>query len=67
MHDDVKQQIAELFTQVGIIRALDGVDNLVALLDEQGPQRGMCLLAIPWAAIRGAESSDNFLQAGDAV
>jgi hypothetical protein len=63
----MQQQIAEFLAQVRIIRALDGVDDLVALLDEQGPEGGVCLLTIPRAAIRGAEAGDNFLQAGDTV
>jgi hypothetical protein len=47
--------------------ALRGVDDLGALLNEQGPQRGMRLLAVPWASVRSAEAGDNFLQAGDTV
>jgi hypothetical protein len=63
----MQQQIAEFLAQVGIIRALDGVDDLVAFLNEQRPQRGVRLLTVPRAAIRSAEAGDNFLQAGDTV
>ena len=67
VHHNMEQQVAEFLAQVGIIRAFDGIDDLVAFLDEQRPEGGVRLLAIPRAAIRSAEAGDNFLQAGDAV
>jgi hypothetical protein len=63
----MEQKIAEFLAQVGIVLALDGVYDLVALLDKHGPEGGVRLLAIPWAAIWGTEAGDNFLQASDTV
>ena len=34
VHDDMEQQITELLAQVGIIRALDRVDDLVAFFNQ---------------------------------
>jgi hypothetical protein len=67
MHDDVKEKVAKFLLKVGVIRPLDGVDDLIAFLDEMAAKAGMRLLAIPRAAIRRAEAGDDFAEAGDAL
>jgi hypothetical protein len=65
VHDNVEEQIAELFTQIRVVRFFDCFDRFVAFLDEGGSQALMGLLAIPRTAPRRAQPGDDFPQAGD--
>jgi hypothetical protein len=63
----MEQQVAELLAEVGIIGSLDGINHLVAFLDEERAEAGVGLFYVPWAPIGRTEPSDNYLKAGDAV
>jgi hypothetical protein len=63
----MEQQVAEFFAEVRIIGPLDGVDHLVAFLNEKRSEAGVRLFTVPWTAIGRAEPGDNFLKAGDAI
>ncbi len=65
VHDDVEQDIAELLAEVGVVSLVDGLDDLVTLLDEGGAEALVGLLAVPRAAIGGAEPGDDVAEAGD--
>ena len=51
----LEQEIAELFTQAVEILAVERVEQLVGLLEHEGPERPQRLLAIPWTAVRAAQ------------
>jgi hypothetical protein len=67
VHDDMEQQVAEFLTEVRIIGPLDGIDHLVAFLDEKGAEAGVRLFTVPRTAVGCAKPGDDFLKAGDAV
>ncbi len=47
--DDLEQQVAELLAVLVRIVPVQGVQDLVGLLQEVAPERGVSLLAIPGA------------------
>ena len=51
----LEQEVAELVAQGGRVAAVDGVDDLVGLLDQEGTQRLRRLLPIPGATVLGAQ------------
>lgn len=53
--DDLKQQVAQFLRQFVIIPGLDGVEEFVDFLDGMPAQGLVILLAVPGAALRGAE------------
>src|SRR3954469_11412438 len=55
LEDDLEQQIAELLAMVGGVPRLDGLDDLVRLLEKIGRERPEGLLAVPRASSRIAE------------
>ncbi len=65
VHNDVEQDVAKLLAEVGVVGLVDGLDDLVTLLDEGGAEAGVGLLAVPGAAIGGAEAGDDVAEAGD--
>src|SRR5207247_7151774 len=50
MKQDLQQQVAELFAQLGVVAGANGVVDLVRLLDEVGAQRFVRLRGVPLAA-----------------
>ena len=52
MQDDLQEQVSELLRQVCGTSAFDGIYRLVCLLEHEGPQSGVRLLAVPRAAVR---------------
>lgn len=65
VHDDVEQDVAQLLAEVGVVGLVNGLDDLVTLLDEGGAEAGVGLLAVPRAAIGSAETGDDVAEAGD--
>jgi hypothetical protein len=65
VHDDMKQEVAELLAQIRIVRLLDRFNRLVALFDQGGAKAFVRLLTIPWTASGRAKPSDDFPQAGE--
>ena len=63
--DDVQEQIAQFLAQVGVVRLLNGLNHLVALLDQSGAQALVRLLAIPRTPVRRAQPGHNFLEPRD--
>jgi hypothetical protein len=47
---DLEEEIAQLFAQRGKVGAVERVHDLVALLDQEPPQRRVGLLAVPRAS-----------------
>jgi hypothetical protein len=48
--DDLKQKVAQFLAQGGEVRAVERVDDLVALLDQIAAQRRVGLLPVPRAS-----------------
>ena len=65
VHDHMKQQIAKLFPQIGILRQVDRLNSFTALLAERLAQTLVSLLAIPGTAPGRTKTGDNFPQPGD--
>jgi hypothetical protein len=55
MEDDVEQEVTEFLPEVGIVLAVDGLEQLADFLDEAVANRQVRLLAIPRATIGGTE------------
>ena len=55
VEEDLEEKIAELILEVGPRAALDGVEDLVGLFERVSFDRVEGLLAVPRAAIRGAQ------------
>src|SRR6185436_7626143 len=53
--DGLQQEVAELLAEVEAVVAVDGVDDLVRLLDDERLQRRQRLLAVPRTAVRPAQ------------
>jgi len=56
MQDDMEKQVPQLLPEVGVILAVDGLQEFADLLDQAVADRAVGLLAIPGAAVRGAQS-----------
>ena len=56
MEDDLQQEVAAFLEHLVIVVHLDGVDQLVHLLDSVEADRLVILLAIPRAAARAAQA-----------
>jgi hypothetical protein len=59
------QQVAQLLLVAGDVGALEGVEHLVGLLDEEGAQGLEGLLAIPRAAVGSEELGHDLDEAGE--
>src|ERR1700733_1799487 len=55
VEEDLEKKIAELILEVGPGATLDGIEDLVGLLERVSLDRVEGLLAVPGAAIRGAQ------------
>jgi hypothetical protein len=55
MEHDVEQEVAEFLAEIGIVIAVDGLQEFTHFLNEAVANRPVRLLAIPGATIRGAE------------
>ena len=63
MEDDLKEQVSQLFLQVGHVAPLYRIGDFVGLLDRIGRNRGEVLFGIPRAAgVRMAQSRHDFNQ-----
>jgi hypothetical protein len=56
MQHDMEKEVAQFFPEVGIVVAIDGLEELADLLHEAVADGAVGLLAIPGATIGGAES-----------
>ena len=65
LHEDVGEDVAELFADLGRVAVLDRVDELVGLFDEEGGERGGGLLAVPGAAVGAEETLEDPAEAGE--
>jgi hypothetical protein len=61
VEDHLQQHVTELLQQVDVVPGLDGVDELVGLLDEVAQQRGVVLLEVPGAAVVGVAQAPHHL------
>ena len=57
VEDDLQQEVAELFCEVGVVAALDGVEDLVGLFQSVFSNRVEGLFAVPGAAAGAAQPS----------
>ncbi len=67
LHDDLQQEVAELVAEVGRVVAIEGVERLVRLLEQAAAQALRCLLAIPWAAFRSAQTANDLDQLAESA
>ena len=63
LKDDVEEDVAKLFGQLRGVALLDGLDQLVALLQELLFEGLVGLLAVPRASVGTAEAPDKLVQA----
>jgi hypothetical protein len=59
VHQHLQQQVAEFLAQFGGVGAVDGFQRLVGFLQQVGLEALVGLLAIPWAAVGGAQRGDH--------
>ena len=62
MHQHLEQQVAELLAQRLGTATVDGVENLVRLLEQVWPECAMGLLPIPGAAAGRTQALDHLVQ-----
>jgi hypothetical protein len=65
VENDLKEEVAEFFAEVGVIRVADGVDRFAGLLEESGAEGFVGLLAVPRTTLGRAEEADDGAEAGD--
>lgn len=53
---NLKEEVAKLFGEFGVVGTVESVENFVSFLDEVGAQGGVGLLAVPGAAVGSAET-----------
>src|SRR5439155_1577651 len=56
VHRDLEQEVAELLHHLGLLAGVDGLEQLVGLLEQVRPERLVRLLPVPRAAIRRAQA-----------
>jgi hypothetical protein len=56
MQHDMEKEVAQFLPEVGVVVAVDGLEQLADLLHEAITDGAVGLLAIPGATIGGAES-----------
>ena len=59
LHQDIDQEIAQLFLKIRHMPPLDGIDHFIRLLNEREPQGDRSLFAIPGTAAGTAQPCDN--------
>jgi hypothetical protein len=59
LHEDIDQKVAKLLLKIGGMLSLDGIDNLVCLLDQGWRKRGRSLFTIPGAPAGCPQSGDD--------
>src|SRR5207253_3224379 len=62
VHEHLEQQVSELLAQCRPILAIDGLEDLVRLLEEIRTQSEMRLLSVPRAATGRAQTLDDLVQ-----
>ena len=65
VEDDLEQQVAELAGELLVVLLVDGVGDLVGLLDRHRLDGLVGLLAVPRAAAGGAQAGDQLDEAGE--
>ena len=65
VEDDLQQQVAELAGELVVVLLVDGVGDLVGLLDRHRLDALVGLLAVPRAAAGGAQARDQLDEAGE--
>jgi hypothetical protein len=65
VHDHMEEQVAQLFSQIGVVGPLNCFYSFVALLNKRRPQTFVRLLAIPRAAPGCTKPGDYSPQSGD--
>ena len=65
VEDDLEQQVAELAGELGVVLLVDGVGDLVGLLDRHRLDALVGLLAVPRAAAGGPQAGDQLDEAGE--
>ena len=61
------QSIAQLFPEIGVVVAIDRLDELGDFFDQAIADGAMRLLAVPRATIRRAQTDDDSLEASDGI
>jgi hypothetical protein len=62
---DLQQQVTELAEELVVVLLVDGLGDLVGLLDRHGLDGLVGLLAVPGAATGGPEAGDQLDEAGE--
>src|SRR5262249_46602866 len=67
LEDDLQQEIAELVTERRGLAVLDGLEDLVDLLEQIGSQALRCLLAVPRAPLRATQARHDVDEAAEGL
>src|SRR5204862_508896 len=62
LHQHLQQDIAQLLSQLDDRLLIDRFEHFIGLLEQGRPQRGVRLLAVPWAPLERAELPDHINQ-----
>jgi hypothetical protein len=63
--DDLEQEVAEFFAEVGVIGIADGVNRFAGFLEESGAEGFVGLFAVPRTTFGRAKEADDGAEAGD--
>src|SRR5215475_5273472 len=59
MEKHLKEEVAKLFGELGVVGGVESIEDLVGFFDEIGAESGVGLLAVPGTTARGAETSHD--------
>jgi hypothetical protein len=65
--EDLEKEVTEFLGELGIVCAIEGIEDFVGFFDEISAEGGVGLLAVPGAAVGRAEArhdSDEFFKGG---
>jgi indole-3-glycerol phosphate synthase len=65
MKDDLDEHITEFLAHVGVVVAVDRVDELTHFINQAAHQRGMRLLLVPRASVGGSQAGHRGLEIVD--
>ena len=65
MEYDLEEDVAQLFAQLRRVAVVEGAERLVRLLQQEAPEAGVRLGAVPGAAVGGPQPGDDLAQAGE--
>jgi hypothetical protein len=62
---DLEEDVSQLLPQLRRVAVVEGAERLISLLQQEAPEAGVRLGAVPRAAVGGPQPGDDLAQPGE--